>query len=257
MATGYTRGDSRIMRRFLIYVLFILTTSKGGHTGGVAERVRIRQSSASCDTVCAFLNPLTSCQANDLQCECAIVDTGSITNCSKCVSTFNLTLAEQILNLGTECLTVSVTLAPSPTQFTSSVSPAQCTSACESYDNYVTCADQDWRCICPPIVEFGPICSYCALNPTAAAAAGSLINECSVLSVDGFPAYNTTRTGVPSQVIVTPAPSTSSSESISIALTATKTSAAAGEKVGELRAYLTGWQGLSLAVTYLGYIFIS
>lgn len=207
-----------------VFLLWITTLS---HCLGAHGHLQVRQFTPQCASVCDFLTPLATCESNDLQCECSIIVTGSVRNCSICLSTFNITQAETILELGTECLTVSLSPTSSPTPtFSTSVDPAECTSACEEYDNYVACASKDLACSCSAILSYGPLCSYCGLNPDQQPAAATLISYCSVLSHEGFPPYTSSNTiSVP--ITTTLEPSTVASHAITLASpTATSSSAA-------------------------------
>jgi len=204
--------------------LFLLSITTLSHC--LRGQLYIRQFTSQCASVCDFLTPLSTCQSNDIQCECSIVVTGSVRNCSECLSTVNITQAESILELGMECLTMSLTLTASPTTtFSTSVDPAECTSACEQYDSYVACASEDLACSCSAILGYGPLCSYCGLGPDQQQAAGTLISDCSAVSHEGFPPYTSSSTSsVP--IITNLEPSTVASRTISL-ISATPTSSSA------------------------------
>lgn len=207
--------------------VFLLSITTLSHCLGAYGHLEIRQFTPQCASVCDFLTPLATCESNDLQCECSIVVTGSVRNCSVCLSTFNITQAETILKLGTECLTVSLSpTAPPTSTFSTSVDPAECTSACEEYDNYLACASKDLACSCSAILSYGPLCSYCGFNPDQQPAAATLISQCSVASDEGFPPYTSLSTiSVP--IITTLEPSTVASHAISLASPTITSSSAA------------------------------
>ena len=186
----------------LIAILFFLSIRGQSQRLPVPPSLESRQFTPQCANVCDFLIPLSNCQSNDLQCECSIVITGSVRDCAECLT-----------------LTLSTTQPPT-TMFSKPVSPADCTSACEQYDNYIICASLDLACSCSAILSYGPVCSYCALDSVQQVAAGSLISDCTVLSHEGFPPYTSSSTNtVP--LTTSLEPSTVASHAISMAPTAT------------------------------------
>jgi len=207
--------------------LFLLSITTLSHCLRGPGHLQIRQFTSQCASVCDFLTPLSTCQRNDIQCECSIVVTGSVRSCAECLSTFNITQAEAILELGTECLTASLSPTASPTTtFSTSVDAAECASACEQYDNYVICASEDLACSCSAILGYGPLCSYCGLMSDQQPAAGTLISDCFVLSHEGFPPYTSSSTSS-APITTNLEPSTVASHAISLAsATATSSSAA-------------------------------
>ena len=148
-------------------------------------------------------------------------------------------------NLEARQLTSSSTQSPTTT-FSTSISPADCTSACEQYDSYIVCASLDFACSCSAILNYGPLCSHCALNSVQQQAAGSLIRDCTFLSHEGYPPYTSSSS---SSIPLTTSlePSTVASHTISTIRTATSSSVALAGFIESSKL----WNGFTIVVGLL------
>ena len=111
-------------------------------------------------------------------------------DCAEYVTNINTIQVEAILSLNMKCLTLTLSSTQSLTiTFSTSLSLTECTSACKQYDNYIIYASLDFAYSCLAILNYGPLCSYCALNLVQQMAIGGLINDCTILSYEGFLLY--------------------------------------------------------------------